>query len=488
MNTITIVGLGAGDLEQLPLGVYRHIKKSETLFLRTKEHPVVKDLAEEGVAFHSFDEIYEKHDRFEQVYEEITEVLVSHAEKRPLVYAVPGHPLVAEKTVQLLLELHQQGKVDVKIGGGQSFIDALFASVGADPIDGFQLLDGTSLKLQDIHMNQQLIIGQVYDAFIASEVKLTLMELYPYDYEVMLVTAAGSKDERVEGIPLVELDRAAGLSNLTSLYVPAVKEMEASFKQYGTLREIISTLRGPDGCPWDKEQTHQSLKKYLLEETYELLEAIDEDDIDHIVEELGDVLLQVMLHAQIGEDEGMFTMEEVIETIASKMVRRHPHVFGSVEVENTEQVTANWEEIKQREKGRIEKTASILKDTAKGMPALMKAYEYQKKAAKVGFDWPDVKGAWAKVWEELKEFENEVENNSETAIKKEFGDILFALINVARFYKVFPEEALAMTNTKFYRRFSFVEERVRSSGKTFDDFTLEELDDFWNEAKKKNIE
>ncbi|WP_175989765.1 nucleoside triphosphate pyrophosphohydrolase [Bacillus sp. Marseille-Q1617] len=488
MNTITIVGLGAGDLEQLPLGVYRVIKNSETLFLRTKEHPVVKDLTAEGVTFQSFDDIYEKHDRFEQVYEEITELLVSHAEKGPLVYAVPGHPLVAEKTVQLLLELHKEGKVEVKVGGGQSFIDPLFASVGADPIDGFQLLDGTSLRLQDIHMNQQLIIGQVYDAFIASEVKLTLMELYPYDYEVKLVTAAGSKEERVETISLVELDRAAGLSNLTSLYVPAVREMETSFKQYGTLREIISTLRGPNGCPWDREQTHQSLKKYLIEETYELLEAIDEDDIDHIVEELGDVLLQVMLHAQIGEDEGMFTMEEVIESIASKMVRRHPHVFGSVEVENTEQVTSNWEEIKQREKGGTTEPVSMLKDTAKGMPALMKAYEYQKKAAKVGFDWPDVKGAWAKVWEELKEFENEVENNSETAIKKEFGDILFALVNIARFYKVFPEEALAMTNTKFYRRFSYVEERVRSSGKNFDDFTLEELDAFWNEAKKKNIE
>jgi tetrapyrrole methylase family protein / MazG family protein len=488
MNTITIVGLGAGDLEQLPLGVYRLIKESEALFLRTKEHPVVKDLAAEGVVFHSFDEIYEKHDRFEQVYEEITEVLVSHAEAGPLVYAVPGHPLVAEKTVQLLLELHRQGKIEVKVGGGQSFIDALFASVGADPIDGFQLLDGTSLRLQDIHMNQQLIIGQVYDAFIASEVKLTLMELYPYDYEVMLVTAAGSKEEKVERIPLVELDRAAGLSNLTSLYVPAVKEMESAFKQYGTLREIISTLRGPDGCPWDREQTHQSLKKYLIEETYELLEAIDEDDIDHIIEELGDVLLQVMLHAQIGEDEGMFTMEEVIESIASKMVRRHPHVFGTVDVENAEQVKLNWDKIKQQEKGGSEESSSMLKDIAKGMPALLKSYEYQKKAAKAGFDWPDSKGAWDKVWEEIKEFEKEVENGNETEITKEFGDILFALVNVARFYNVFPEEALAMTNTKFYRRFSYVEKQVRGSGKSFEDFTLEELDAFWNEAKKNNIE
>jgi tetrapyrrole methylase family protein / MazG family protein len=486
MHTITIVGLGAGDIEQLPLGVYRLLKSSSHLYLRTKEHPVVKDLMAEGVEFQSFDSVYEKHDKFDQVYEEIVHELVSESEKHSIIYAVPGHPLVAEKAVQMLLDLHEGGKIQVSIGGGQSFIDALFASVGADPIDGFQLLDGTSLKLHDIHMNQQLIIGQVYDAFIASEVKITLMELYPYDYEVMLVTAAGSKEEKVDRIPLVELDRVAHLSNLTSLYVPAVKEMASTYKQYATLRGIISTLRGPNGCPWDKEQTHHSLKKYLLEETYELLEAIEEDDIDHMIEELGDVLLQVMLHAQIGEDEGMFTMEEVIESLASKMVRRHPHVFGSVQVENTEQVKANWDEIKKQEKP-VEHEP-MLKNVAKGMPALMKAYEYQKKAAKVGFDWPDPQGAWEKVWEELKEFENEVENNSENHIKKEFGDILFALINVARFYKIFPEEALSMTNTKFYRRFSYVEEQVLKTGKSFEDFTLEELDQFWNEAKKMNIE
>jgi tetrapyrrole methylase family protein / MazG family protein len=486
MNTITIVGLGAGDLEQLPLGVYRRIKNSSHLYLRTDQHPVVKDLTAEGITFHSFDAVYEKYDQFDLVYKEIVRDLIAASEKHSLVYAVPGHPLVAEKAVQLLLGLHKEGKIQVEIGGGQSFIDALFASVGADPIDGFQLLDGTSLKLHDIHMNQQLIIGQVYDAFIASEVKLTLMELYPYDYEVMLVTAAGSGEEKVERIPLVELDRVAYLSNLTSLYVPAVKTMESSFKQYATLRKIISTLRGPNGCPWDKEQTHHSLKKYLLEETYELLEAIEEEDMNHMVEELGDVLLQVMLHAQIGEDEGMFTMEEVIEGLASKMVRRHPHVFGSVQVENTEQVKANWEEIKSREKQN--QNEPMLKNVAKGMPAIMKAYEYQKKAAKVGFDWADPQGAWEKVWEELKEFESEVENNSEHDMKKEFGDVLFALINMARFYKIFPEEALAMTNTKFYRRFTFVEEQVLKSGKSFEDFSLEELDQFWNEAKKMNIE
>jgi tetrapyrrole methylase family protein / MazG family protein len=482
-NTITIVGLGAGDLEQLSLGVYRKLKASQHIFLRTKEHPVVKDLIEDGIEFESFDKIYEKHDQFEEVYNEIVQTLTVKAQDDSVVYAVPGHPLVAEKTVQMLLDLSKEGNFNVVIGGGQSFIDALFASVGADPIDGFQLLDGTDLTLGDIKMNQQLIIGQVYDSFIASEVKLTLMELYPYDYEVFLVTAAGSKQEKVEKIPLVELDRITEISNLTSLYVPVVQELDKTFKQFSTFRNIIAELRGPNGCPWDKEQTFESLKKYVIEELYELLEAVEEDDIDHIIEELGDVLLQVMLYAQIGEDEGLFAIEDVIESISAKMVRRHPHVFGTVEVENAEEVVANWEEIKKQEKP-SDTQPSLLKNTAKGMPALIKAYEYQRKAAKVGFDWPDVSGAWEKVWEEMKEFEVEAENGNDTGRLSEFGDILFALINVGRFYKIFPEEALASTNKKFFQRFSYVEKEVRKSGKGFEEYTLEELDHFWNEAKK----
>lgn len=484
-HTITVIGLGAGDLDQIPLGVYKQLKNEHHLFLRTKEHPVVKELESEGMTYTSFDSVYEKHERFEAVYEEIVQELVAASKEHSVLYAVPGHPLVAEKTVQLLLERQENGEAEVVIGGGQSFLDALFASVGADPIDGFQLLDGTSLSVHDIQMTQQLIIGQVYDGFIASEVKLTLMELYPYDFEVMLVTAAGSSDEKVERLPLVELDRVAQLSNLTSLYVPAVKDRSQRYKQYSALREIISTLRGPDGCPWDREQTHQSLKKYLIEETYELLEAIDEDDIDHMVEELGDVLLQVLLHAQIGEDEGMFNMEEVMEGLSSKMVRRHPHVFGDVEVGDSAEVKANWAEIKKQEKGG-QSQPPLLKGVAKGAPALMKAYEYQKKAAGVGFDWDNVKGAWEKVWEELKEFEQEAENGSEQDRKQEFGDVLFALVNVSRFYRIHPEEALSMTNSKFYRRFSHVEERVHQSGKPFEDHSLEELDAFWDVAKNES--
>lgn len=484
MNKIQIVGLGAGDIDQLPLGIYKLLKKSERVFLRTKEHPVIEELAnDEGIEFVSYDHIYEAKDTFDEVYESICEDLISKANKGSLLYAVPGHPLVAERTVQILLERAETLEVEIEVVGGQSFLDPLFQAVKIDPIEGFQLLDGTNLKRDDIRINQHLIIGQVYDTFIASEVKLTLMEKFPFDHEVSIVTAAGTTRELVKKVPLHELDREVSLNNLTSVYVPPVKDEESAYKEFSKLREIIAELRGPNGCPWDKKQTHQSLKKYLIEEAYELIEAIDEEDIDHIVEELGDVLLQVLLHAQIGEDEGYFSIDEVIEGISAKMVRRHPHVFGNVTAETAEDVVKNWQEIKQEEKG--EKQESILAGIGNHLPNLIRAIELQKKAAKVGFDWESVLQAWEKVNEELNEFEQELVKEKHTDdLQKEFGDILFALVNIARFLQIQPEEALFQTNQKFIRRFGFIEERVLASGKGFEEFTLQELDEFWNEAKR----
>ncbi|MEI5909501.1 nucleoside triphosphate pyrophosphohydrolase [Bacillus spongiae] len=481
-NTITIIGLGAGDIEQLPLGVYRTLLKSDKLYLRTKEHPVVADLENEGLQYDSFDSIYEKYDQFELVYQEIVEILIKNAEKQSILYAVPGHPLVAEQTVQLLFEKADMNQIDVKVLGGQSFLDALFTAVKVDPIEGFQLLDGTALKKEEIHISQSIFIGQVYDAFIASEVKLTLLEKYPYDHKVFIITAAGSKAESVEEVPLYELDHHTKLSNLTSVYVPPVQEFTETYKEFATLKEIIAKLRGPDGCPWDQEQTHATLKKYLIEEVYELLSAIDEDNIEGMIEELGDVLLQVMLHAQIGEDEAMFSIYDVFESISSKMVRRHPHVFGTVSVENADEVIVNWEAIKQQEKA--ETHQSLLDKVEKGLPALLRAYDYQKIAAKQGFDWENTEGAWSKVKEEIKEFQEEAEGRNEQKKIAEFGDVLFSLINVARLYGFHPEEALAMTNEKFYLRFSYVEKKVRESGRDFTSFSLDELDRFWEESKK----
>ncbi|MEH7886615.1 nucleoside triphosphate pyrophosphohydrolase [Bacillus sp. JJ1609] len=485
-NKISIIGLGAGDLDQLPLGVYKRLKQEKNLFLRTKEHPVVEELEQEGLQFQSFDSIYEKHDQFADVYEEITETLLAEAKKEPVTYAVPGHPLIAERTVQLLLERGPERNTEIEIGGGQSFLDAMFQALAIDPIEGFQLLDGTELSKESLLLKSHTIIGQVYDSFVASEVKLTLMEKLPDEYEVYIVTAAGSKDEVIRKVPLYELDREMELSNLTSVYLPPVDEEQILYKDFSKLRGIISILRGPNGCPWDKKQTHQSLKKYLIEEAYELIEAIDNDDIDHMIEELGDVLLQVMLHAQIGEDEGYFTIDDVIEGVSAKMVRRHPHVFGDKTAENEEEVMKNWQEIKEQEKGGAVK--SLLEGAGKGLPNLLKAYELQKEAAKVGFDWKTAAPILDKVKEEIDELSAEItKKGQQEDIQLEYGDLLFALVNFARHYDMNPEEALFKANQKFMRRFAYIEQRTAENGKSVDSYSLEELDSFWNEAKKQGL-
>ncbi|ALC87095.1 MULTISPECIES: nucleoside triphosphate pyrophosphohydrolase [Bacillaceae] len=482
MNEITIIGLGASDLDQLPLGIYKKLKASEHLYVRTEQHPVLQELKTEGLTWKSFDEIYEKNDQFEGVYEEIVKTLLQLAIANPVTYAVPGHPLVAEQTVQLLIEAEQQGKAKINIEGGQSFLDPIFGALRIDPIEGFQLLDGTSLKRDDIQMNAHVLIGQVYDAFSASEVKLTLMEKYPDEYVVTIVTAAGSAQEKLTKVPLYELDRVMELDNLTTLYVPPILQQENRLKEWQTLRKIVADLRGPNGCPWDKEQTHTTLKKYAVEEVYELLQAIDEEDDDHIVEELGDVLLQVFLHAQIGEDNGYFSLEDVLESVSNKMIRRHPHVFGDVIATNSEDVLRNWQQIKAQEKK--EHNESLLDGELRADSSLLTSYNFQKKVAKVGFDWPDVSGAWEKFDEELKEWKKELKDGNIDTQTDELGDVLFTLVNLARFYGLSPEQAIMQANEKFKRRFQYIESSVKKGKGDFTHYNLEELDSFWKDAKK----
>ncbi|PGS49490.1 nucleoside triphosphate pyrophosphohydrolase [Bacillus sp. AFS041924] len=482
MNRITVLGLGAGDLNQLPFGIYKVLQKTDNLYLRTKDHPVINELEKEGLTFQSFDEIYEKHDRFEDVYQEIVQLLVDASRKESITYAVPGHPLVAEKTVQLLIELADKGDIQLEIKGGQSFLDAMFTSLKIDPIEGFQFVDATDLESEYITFRQHLIICQVYDQMTASHAKLKLMEQLPDDYEVVIVTAAGSSDEQIRRVPLFELDRDTSINNLTSVYVPPVQKEEDLYHQFETLRSVIATLRGPDGCPWDQKQTHESLKKYLLEEAYELLEAIDEEDDDHIIEELGDVLLQVMLHAQIGEDEGYFSIQDVIQGLVSKLIYRHPHVFSTVHVDGEEDVLKNWQELKQAEKGNV--IESVLSGIPKDLSGLLKAEKLQSKAAKVGFDWKDLPPVVDKVKEELTEVLDAVQSKDQSKIEAELGDLLFSIVNLARFIKVNPEEAILKTNMKFTKRFQYIESRLSEMNKTFSDVSLEEMDEIWNEAKK----
>ncbi|WP_203341427.1 nucleoside triphosphate pyrophosphohydrolase [Planococcus beijingensis] len=480
MNTIHIIGLGAGDLNQLPLGVYKKLKAAENLYVRTADHPVLTELGEEGVTFESFDAVYEKHDSFSPVYEEIAETLIGLSQQAAVIYAVPGHPLVAEQTVQNLIEAEKQGRCQLAIEGGHSFLDSLFGALRIDPIEGFQLMDGTEMTSDQVNMTQHLLIAQVYDSFSASEVKLTLMEKYPDDYPVTIVTAAGSADEVLRTVPLHELDRSTEVNNLTTVYVPPAAEQIQRLKEWQTFRSIIAKLRSPEGCPWDREQTHESLSPYLIEEAHELLQAIQEGDDDAIADELGDVLLQVFLHAQIGQDNGYFQLEDVLESISAKMIRRHPHVFGDVSADNAEQVIANWQEIKAQEKPAAD---SLLEGQDRFSSSLTTSFNYQKKAAKVGFSWPDAAGAWDKFHEELQEFQQEVAKGSKARQLDELGDLLFTLVNLARFFDLSPEEAMMQANRKFQTRFRYVEQQVKEGTGNFSDYTLEQLDGFWNQAK-----
>ena len=480
MNTIHIIGLGAGDLDQLPLGVYKKLKAADNLYVRTEDHPVLAELEQEGVTFNSFDAVYEKHDTFSPVYEEIAETLISLSQQTAVIYAVPGHPLVAEQTVQNLIEAEKQGRCQLAIEGGHSFLDSLFGALRIDPIEGFQLMDGTEMTSDQVNMTQHLLIAQVYDSFSASEVKLTLMEKYPDDYPVTIVTAAGSADEVLRTVPLHELDRSTEVNNLTTVYVPPAEEQTQRLKEWQTFRSIIAKLRSPEGCPWDREQTHESLSPYLIEEAHELLQAIREGDDDAIADELGDVLLQVFLHAQIGQDNGYFQLEDVLESISAKMIRRHPHVFGDVTAEESDQVVANWQEIKAQEKPAAD---SLLAGQDRFSSSLTTSFNYQKKAAKVGFSWPDAAGAWDKFHEELQEFQQEVAKGSKARQLDELGDLLFTLVNLARFFDLSPEEAMMQANRKFQTRFRYVEQQVEEGTGNFSDYTLEQLDEFWNQAK-----
>lgn len=475
VGTIEIVGLGAGDLNQLPLGIYKKITATNRpVIARTLDHPVIDSLMKEGVTFESYDDLYVAEDQFSDVYEQIVADLLARAEHTSLIYAVPGHPMLAEKTVQLLLE---QARINIDIIGGQSYLDALFTALKIDPIEGFQFVDGTGFARRELNYQKHLIFSQVYDRFIASQVKLALLEDLPFDYEVTIIEAAGSDMEKIRTLPLEELDHQLDISNLTSVYVPPVPS-DLLQHTFSRLKEVIETLRGPDGCSWDKAQTHESLKAYLIEEAYELLEAIDREDDEGIVEELGDILLQVLLHSQIGEDDGYFTIDDVIQSLTTKMIHRHPHVFREA---STSDSSKSWEELKREEKG--EERTSILAGIPNHFPALFKAFKLQEKAATVGFDWTDSKDIWLKLNEEVEEVSEAIADGTLEDIINEFGDVLFVMANLTRYFKINPELALEQTNQKFLTRFSYIEKKLAEEGKNIAEVSLEEMDHYWDEAK-----
>ncbi|NMA69203.1 MAG: nucleoside triphosphate pyrophosphohydrolase [Desulfitobacterium sp.] len=475
-KVLHIIGLGPAGLEYMTLRDYRLIKEAKGVFFRTFKHPCAQELLAEGITAQSFDYLYEKEESFEKVYEGILSSLTDKLEKyQEVVYAVPGHPTVAERSVQLLVD-KLSGDVEVKVYGSVSFLDPLFAAISLDPANGFLLLNYDQLKGREITGKEWLVIPQVYDPFIASDVKLDLMEVYPDETEVFLVKSLGAQNEEIKSIKLYELDHQE-FDHLSTVVVPPNPRAISTTR----LLEVMQKLRSPEGCPWDREQNHDSLVPYLVEESYEVIDAIESQDMYNLAEELGDLLLQIVFHAQVAQETGEFGYQDVLQGIIEKMVRRHPHVFGDLAVKDSAEVLQNWDQIKNEEKERAEKKEFF--DFPQGLPALMLAEKTQKRVAKIGFDWPDSEGPLTKVYEELEELKEAMQRG--LGIEEEFGDILFACVNLSRFLKVHSEDALRKTIKKFQRRFLEMESLARIDGHKLEGLTLEEMDFYWEKAKIK---
>jgi len=472
-----VIGLGPSGLEQLTLGNYRRIRGAKKIFVRTSEHPCVQELIAEGICVDSFDEVYASEPSFEAVYERITEQLREELLKgHEVIYAVPGHPMVAEKTVQLIGEKLAKD-YEVVIHPAMSFVDEIFRVLKFDPIDGVLIRNYDALKDVGLTGQEWLIIPQVYNKLIASEVKLDLMTAYPDDAWAYVVQALGTPQEKVDKLPLFEMDHGT-YDHLTTIVLPPNSEVISLSK----LTKVMATLRSENGCAWDLEQTHDSLKTCLIEESYEVLEAIEKKDMYNLCEELGDLLLQVVFHTQLASEANDFELQDVLQGVIQKLIRRHPHVFGEEKAETADDVIMTWDRIKQEEKANEPEEVSFFSDPS-SLPALMWASSTQRRVAKVGFDWSDIEGPWDKVQEELQELKNALTDG--IGIREELGDLMFAVVNLSRFLKLDAEEVLRDAIHKFQNRFLKMVELTQKDGLDFRKLALDEMDIFWEKAKSQ---
>ncbi|HEX2912823.1 MAG TPA: nucleoside triphosphate pyrophosphohydrolase [Chloroflexia bacterium] len=493
---IIIVGLGPGDPGQLTVGALQVIQQTSVIYLRTAKHPTVPHLPA-GTRLESFDDIYDREATFSEVYNTIVGKLIELAHQagnEPVVYAVPGHPLVGESSVVRLLARAREENIQTEVVSSLSFIEPVCVTVGVDPMaEGMVILDATELAEQgelslprekgyELPILRPLIVGQIYNQRLASAVKLALMENYPDDHSVVLLRGAGIPGE--EGrldIPLYELDRhPEWTDHLTCAYLPPLK-IEEALGTFENARYIIARLRAPEGCEWDRQQTHASLKRHLIEEAYEVVHALDEEP-DKLPEEMGDLLLQIMLHAQIASEEGEWNMNDVLSEMAGKLIRRHPQIFDTG-MDLQEGQPLRWEHIKQAEKAaRGEEESSVLAGVPRSMPALQQAQALQRKAGEIGFVWRKYDQIIDKLVEEVAELRN-ITNHEE--LVEEFGDVLSVMASAAQGLKVDAEEALRLANNKFLRRFMAWEQIVKERQLDPHQMDLPGLQEIWLEARRR---
>jgi tetrapyrrole methylase family protein/MazG family protein len=400
-------------------------------------------------------------------------------QEQEVVYAVPGDPSVGEATTTMLRQKAAEGNFNLRVIHGVSFIEPCLQVLGIDALDGLTIIDGIELASKHhppLNPDQFGLIAQLHSKLLASDVKLTLMNAYPAEHPTILIHAAGTEAVAIERVPLFQVDQSEAIGILTTLLVPPLP-LRSSFE---ALQETIAHLRAPDGCPWDREQTNQSLRPHVLEEAYEVVAALDKNDMQELKEELGDLLLQIVLQTQIATEAAEFQMGEVIAGINEKLIHRHPHVFADMKVDDVDQVLRNWESLKSEEQGADGEMRGLLEGIPTALPALSQAHELQMRAAQVGFDWPDIKGVVGKIREELDEWQ-EAESRAEAA--GEMGDLLFALVNYARWMNIDAEAELQRANKKFRSRFGFIEQQAKAKGLKVGEMSLEEMDAIWEQSK-----
>ena len=472
---ITIIGLGPGNLDRVPEPVLEHLLDDRTTVLvRTLRHPAAEQLAQRREVV-SCDDLYELSDDFAGLYDAIADRVLQASNRGPVAYAVPGSPLVGEFAVRRLLD----SGADVEVVLAESFLDVILAEVECDPLDrGLQILNGHELP-DPLIIDKPTVIAHLDSQEALADVAAALDRVIPEGSEVILLANIGSEDQIViRGEPMALDFTVAGLR--TSLFV----DVEPG-GLVGAIRAMRLLRRE---CPWDREQTHESLAKYLVEETHELIDAIVElgSDTNDLVayaaveDELGDVLLSVLFHSAIAREAGVFDIDDVAEVLRRKLVRRHPHVFGDVEVSSAAEVKSNWDRIKADEPQTDDKgfggPRSVLDGVPAGMPALQRASKLQNRAAKVGFDWQEAAEVMEKIREELDELTDALGEGGD--VPGELGDLLFSVVNLARHLDVDPETALTGATQRFEARF-----RTMEAEGPLDSLSLDELDERWERAK-----
>jgi len=469
---IHIAGLGPGSAAHVTSETRELLTAGHPVILRTRHHPVVSALAALAGAT-DCDDLYVRGTNFEAVYNAMARRVLDAAQVSPVVFAVPGHPLIAEESVVRLLALARAEGVPARVYPAVSYADVAAVALERD-LGTIQLCDALDLRIDTW---RPALISQVYDRDRVTSLKLRLLDIYPADHEVTVLSALGTPEETITAVQLNALDHRA-YGYLDSVFVPAIAPLD-DVRRFDGLQHVIERLHAPDGCPWDREQTHVTLRPHLLEESYEALEAIDRDDPDALTEELGDVLLQVLMHTAVAERLEEFSTGDVVEHIARKLIRRHPHVFGEGTASTADEVYQNWEALKKQEKPR----QSILDGVPGTLPALAASQAIQGRARRVGFDWPDVDGPLEKLREEITEFAQ-----AETAIDREdeFGDILFVAVNIADHLGIDAEQALRGANQKFRSRFGAVERMAEERGLDMKALDLAGLDALWDEAKRES--